>query len=158
MFKFLLAIKVIFGLLGSSLPAPEIWAEPIPYFLDKQMGNFVAPQSERGPGHRGLDVRVGNESIRAPRGGLVHFNGLVVDRRVVTLSSGNYRISFEPVCSDLVVGDEIDQGELLGHLCEGEAGYKAHCEGCVHISVRTNRGYLNPLLFFGRLGPSTIVG
>jgi len=48
MFKFALAIKVIFGLFNFALPAPEIWAEPVPYFMDKQMGNYVAPLSERG--------------------------------------------------------------------------------------------------------------
>ena len=140
MFKLALAIKVIFGLFNFALPAAEIWAEPVPYFLDKQMGNYVAPLSERGPGHRGLDVLVGNEGIRAPRDGFAAFNDLVVDRRVVTIRSGDYRISFEPVCSDLAVGQAIYKGELVGYLCEGEAGYQAHCEGCVHLSVRVDRG------------------
>ena len=157
MFKFALAIKVIFGLFSSSLPAPEIWAEPIPYFLDKQMGNYVAPLSDRGPGHRGLDVLVGNGTTRAPRAGFIAFNGLVVDRRVVTIRSGDYRISFEPVCSDLATGQVVEQGELLGNLCNGQDGYQEHCEGCVHLSVRVVRGYLNPLLFYGQLMPSTIV-
>jgi hypothetical protein len=157
MYKFALAIKVIFGLFNSALPAPEIWAEPVPYFLDKQIGNYIAPLSERGPGHRGLDVLVGNESIRAPKAGFVAFNGLVIDRRVVTIRSGDYRISFEPVCSDLAVGQAIDQGEPVGYLCEGEAGYQEHCEGCVHLSVRVDRGYLNPMLFYGSLMPSKIV-
>ena len=157
MFKFALAIKVIFGLFNFAPPAPEIWAEPVPYFLDKQMGNYVAPLSERGPGHRGLDVLVGNEGIRASRDGFVAFNDLVVDRRVVTIRSGDYRISFEPVCSDLAVGQAIDEGELVGYLCAGEAGYKEHCDGCVHLSVRVDRGYLNPMLFYGSLMPSKIV-
>ena len=157
MFKFALVIKVIFGLFTTSLPAPEIWAEPIPYFLDKQMGNYLAPHSERGPGHRGLDVLVGDEGIRAPQAGFVSFNDLVVDRRVVTIRSGDYRISFEPLCSDLVTGQPIEQGELVGYLCEGEAGYKEHCDRCMHLSVRVQRGYLNPLLFFGQLMPSKIV-
>ena len=157
MYKFALAIKVIFGLFNSALPAPEIWAEPVPYFLDKQIGNYIAPLSERGPGHRGLDVLVGNESIRAPKAGFVAFNGLVIDRRVVTIRSGDYRISFEPVCSDLAVGQAIDKGELVGYLCEGEAGYQEHCVGCVHLSVRVDRGYLNPMLFYRSLMPSKIV-
>jgi len=45
----------------------------------------------------------------------------------------------------------------VGYLCEGEAGDKEHCEGCMHLSVRVQRGYLNPLLFFGQLMPSKIV-
>jgi len=45
----------------------------------------------------------------------------------------------------------------VGYLCEGEAGYKEHCEGCMHLSIRVQRGYLNPLLFFGHLVPSKIV-
>jgi len=157
MFKFVLAIKVIVGLFNFSLPAPEIWAEPVPNFLDKQLGKYVTPKSERGPGHRGLDVLVGHEGIRAPRVGFVAFNDLVVDRRVVTIRSDDYRISFEPVCSHLAVGQAIDEGELVGYLCAGEAGYQEHCEGCVHLSVRVDRGYLNPLLFYGRLRPSKIV-
>ena len=157
MFKLALAIKVIFGLFNFALPAAEIWAEPVPYFLDKQMGNYVAPLSERGPGHRGLDVLVGNEGIRAPRDGFAAFNDLVVDRRVVTIRSGDYRISFEPVCSDLAAGKANDKGELVGYLCEGEAGSQKHCDGCVHLSVRVDRGYLNPMLFYGSLMPSRIV-
>ena len=157
MFKFALAIKVIFGLFNFALPAPEIWAEPVPYFMDKQVGNYVAPLSERGAGHSGLDVLVGNEGIRAPRDGFVAFNDLVVDRRVLTIRSGDYRISFEPVCSDLAVGKAIDKGELVGYLCEGEAGSQKHCDGCVHLSVRVDRGYLNPMLFYGSLMPSRIV-
>ena len=157
MFKFALAIKVIFGLFNFSLPVPEIWAEPIPYFLDKQMGNYIAPHSERGPGHRGLDVLVGDEGIRAPQAGFVSFNDLVVDRRVVTIRSGDYLISFEPVCSDLVTGQAIERGELVGYLCEGEAGYYEHCDRCLLLYFRVQRGYLYPLLFFGQLMPSKIV-
>ena len=157
MFKIALAIKVIFGLFNFALPAPKNWAEPVPYLMDKQVGNYVAPLSERGAGHRGLDVLVVDEGIRAPQAGFVSFNDLVVDRRVVTIRSGDYRISFEPVCSDLAVGQAIDKGELVGYLCEGEAGYQKHCDGCLHLSVRVDRGYLNPMLFYGSLMPSRIV-
>lgn len=158
MIKLFFAIKAILGLAVSPVPAPEIWAEPVPYFLDKQLGNFVAPLSERGPGHRGIDLLVGDEPLHSPVAGVVWFNGLVVDRQVLTVKTSGRLISFEPICSELDVGEAIVTGELLGRACTVQESYNQHCDGCIHLSLRTSRGYINPLLFYGRLLPSKIIG
>ena len=158
MIKLFFTVKALLGLLLSPIPAPEIWVEPVPYFFDKQLGNFVAPLSERGPGHRGIDVVVKDEPLRSPVTGIISFNGLVVDRQVLTISTGGRQISFEPICSELEVGKVIATGEFLGRACAGQEGYTQHCDGCIHLSVRTSRGYVNPLLFYGELRPSEVTG
>ena len=158
MIKLFLTIKTLLGIMLSPFPAPEIWAEPVPYFLDKQLGNFVAPLSERGPGHRGIDLVVDDEPLYSPLSGVISFNGLVVDRQVLTIDAGGRQVSFEPICSELEVGEAIVTGELLGRACPGQESYSQHCDGCVHLSVRTSRGYVNPLLFYGKLMPSKIIG
>jgi hypothetical protein len=158
MIKLFFTVKALLGLLLSPIPAPEIWAEPVPYFFDKQLGNFVAPLSERGAGHRGIDVVVDDEPLHSPVSGVVTFNGLVVNRQVLTIRNGGRQISFEPICSELEVGEVIASGELLGKACAGQGDYTQHCGGCIHFSVRTSRGYLNPLLFFGKLRPSEVIG
>jgi hypothetical protein len=158
MFKLLLALKAFLVMFTNSLTPPEIWAEPIPYFLENQMRTFVVPHSERGPGHRGVDFASTNQQILAPSDGVISFNARVADRNVVTLTADGYKVSFEPVCSALDVGAFVRPGEVLGHFCEAENDYLRHCDNCVHMSVRSERGYLNPLLFFGQLPPSKIVG
>ena len=158
MSSFRVAIKFLLVLLSSTLPVPEIWAEPVPYFLDKRANNYVVPLSERGPGHRGIDIVASSEKISSPVNGTVVFNDSVAQRRVLSLSYGPYRISLEPLCSELEIGTRVSAGEAIGHYCHGEDGYEEHCEKCVHLSVRTSRGYLNPLLFYGQLNPSRIVG
>lgn len=158
MIKLFFTIKAFLGLILSPIPAPEIWAEPVPYFLDKQLGNFVAPLSDRGPGHRGIDVVVDDEPLHSPVTGVISFNGLVVDRQVLTITTGGRQISVEPICSELEVGKVIVTGELLGRACTGQEGYTQHCDGCIHLSVRTSRGYVNPLLFYGKLRPSEVIG
>lgn len=158
MFKFLLAVKALYAIFTAPLEPPQIWAEPIPYFLENQMGNYVVPHTERGPGHRGMDFVIVNQQILAPTNGIVSFNDKVVDRNVVTVTSRRYKISFEPACGELKAGTEVLAGEVLGGYCPAESGYEEHCEKCVHMSVRSARGYLNPLLFFGQLTPSKIVG
>ncbi|MEK9987273.1 MAG: M23 family peptidase [Aquiluna sp.] len=158
MIKLFFTVKALLGLLLSPIPAPEIWAEPVPYFFDKQLGNFVAPLSERSAGHRGIDAVVGDEPLHSPVSGVVSFNGLVVNRQVLTISTGGSKVSFEPICSELQVGKVIVTGELLGRACTGQEGYTQHCDGCIHLSVRTSRGYVNPLLFYGKLRPSEVIG
>ena len=158
MFKLLITVNALLAMLTSPVSPPEIWAEPVPYFLENQMGNYVVPHSERGPGHRGVDFASENQPILSPTSAVISFNAKVANRNVVTLATGRYKISFEPVCGQLDVGSGIQKGEVLGNYCLPDSDYLEHCESCAHMSVRSARGYLNPLLFYGKLAPSKIVG
>ncbi len=81
-----------------------------------------------------------------------------MDRNLITLQSlTGYRASFEVVCTHLSVGEFVLEGEVIGKACDGDLNYQIHCENCVHFSVRTEHGYLNPLLFFGSMRPSHLV-
>jgi len=157
MFKILLILNLFVGQLFTPLPPPEIWAEPVPFFMENQLGNYAVPLSERGPGHRGIDFFAGEQEIRLPVTGEVVFHNEVVNRNLLTIKSAGRLISLEPVCSDLAEGDRVARNQIIASYCPGGDDYLEHCKGCVHLSVRTNRGYLNPLLFFGKLLPSVIV-
>jgi hypothetical protein len=90
----------------------------------------------------------------------VSFVGKVVDRPVLSLShEENLVSSFEPVCSSLVVGQEVAAGDLVAEVCEADQGYVQHCSDilCLHYSTRKNGEYLSPLWFTGELSPSKLL-
>lgn len=108
---------------------------------------FRAPAHDYGPGHRGIDVAapVGSE-VQAPAEGVVAFRGTVVDRRVLTLEHATgLIITFEPLTSDLTPGDVVSAGESIGSVATG--GHTT--PGLLHVGVRWNGEYLNPLPLFG---------
>ena len=150
MFKFLALISV---LSSAFAPAPELIAKPVPYFDQSTINHFRAPLWQKGPGHRGLDIVVTEETqVVAPFDSSVHFVGRVVDRKVITLvSPSGLKASFEPVCSSLALGQSIQQGEPVGSYCEPDETYEKHCVSCIHFSIRNKHGYLNPELFYGTL-------
>ncbi|WP_443469274.1 murein hydrolase activator EnvC family protein [Microbacterium sp. A196] len=108
---------------------------------------FVAPVHDYGPGHRGVDIVAGAGAIvRAPAYGIVAFRGVVVDRPLITLDHGGGIVStFEPVASDLAPGTVVQAGDEIGTVVTG--GHSA--AGHLHIGVRMNGSYINPMLMFG---------
>lgn len=107
---------------------------------------FRAPEHAYGPGHRGIDLaaRAGAE-VRVPVGGTVTFAGTVVDRPVISVRVDETTVySMEPVSSTLRAGDTVDMGALIGTVSD-----QGHCGGhCVHLGVRINGDYVNPLRYF----------
>jgi hypothetical protein len=90
----------------------------------------------------------------------VSFVGKVVDRQVLSLShQGKVVSSYEPVCSSLVVGQQVAAGELVAEVCEADQGYLQHCaeKFCLHFSTRQDGEYLSPLWFTGELAPSILL-
>jgi len=117
----------------------------------------VAPAGPYGAGHRGIDIRppsgaAAGAQVLAPADGVVHFAGFVVDRPVLSIEhAGGVLSSFEPVQTTLVAGDRVTRGQVIGTLLPG------HCASpCLHLGVRVDGSYVNPLLFLGGVGWSVL--
>ena len=110
---------------------------------------FQAPAHEYGPGHRGLDLAAPvGAAVRAPADGVVAFRGVVVDRPLLTIDHGGGIVStFEPLESDLDPGSVVHAGDEIGAVATG--GHSA--AGTLHIGVRLDGVYLNPMLMFGEV-------
>jgi murein DD-endopeptidase MepM/ murein hydrolase activator NlpD len=158
--------------LGSFLALSLSWQIPTPshagqsQFTPPVVGSSVIHhyrQSETpySAGHRGVDYQVTlAQGVFAPADATVHFVGKVVNRQLISLSHAEQLLSsFEPVCSTLTEGELVQEGELIGEVCEGDSSYDPHCEGevCLHFSIRKNGEYLSPLWFTGELSSSRLL-
>lgn len=106
---------------------------------------FRAPAHAYGPGHRGIDLAASGE-LRAPADGLVAFAGTVVDRPLLTIDHGDGVVTtFEPVASELTAGTSVHRGDVIARMSAG-----GHAPpGALHLGVRWNGAYINPMLLFG---------
>lgn len=114
---------------------------------------FIAPTTEYGPGHRGIDVRATDPVLFAPAGGIVHFAGVVVSRPVLSIRHGSSVISsFEPVVALVAAGEAVSRGQPIGTIIAG------HCATpCVHVGVRVDGEYVSPLAWFGGIPRSILL-
>ncbi len=135
------------------------WQQPFSSEITRWESEYLAPESEYGPGHRGVDsVQELGSPIKAPVSGKIFFVGLVVDRNVVTIRSpSGYLASFEPACTDLKVGEGVLIGGQFAWHCSPQESYDYHCESCIHFSVRSKFGYLSPDFFLSEILPSVIL-
>jgi hypothetical protein len=158
MIKFLALFILLVSNASNPLPAPEIWAEPVPLFSEKLQEQYLAPVSKYAAGHRGIDLRIPlGGAIFAPQSGEIAFADQVVNRNVVTLlTDSGKKITFEPACTDLRIGTRVNAGDQFAQHCKPDAFYDYHCESCIHYSVRTQFGYLSPMYFHGALKPSIL--
>lgn len=155
----LIALLLLITQAISPAPAPEIWAEPVPFFEQEIEEGYLAPVSRFGSGHRGIDFHVeAGEPIHSPSDGVVHFVGRVVNRNLITIrTQGGKLASFEPVCSNLKKGEIVRQGQAIAVRCSGDESYSTQCDSCVHISARDNYGYLSPLHLMGQKTASVLI-
>ena len=159
----MLLITLTFTLALTVLSSSQItrdWEQPFSNEVAQWESEYLAPESEYGPGHRGVDsVQELGSLVKAPVSGRISFAGLVVDRQIVTIrSSGGYLASIEPACTDRKVGDAVRIGEQFAWHCSPQESYEYHCESCVHFSVRSQFGYLSPDFFLTDMLPSVILG
>jgi murein DD-endopeptidase MepM/ murein hydrolase activator NlpD len=108
---------------------------------------FRAPAHAYGAGHRGIDIEAAvGSTVVAPAPGIVAFRGTVVDRPLLTIEhDGGLVTTFEPVDSPLAPGDSVVAGDPIGTVATG-----GHTEpGAMHLGVRLDGVYINPLLLFG---------
>lgn len=115
---------------------------------------YLAPATPYAAGHRGVDLAVGavgNEVVAVTRG-IVHFAGVVVDRPVITVRTGQVLATVEPVSPLVSVGERVEAGQVIGLLEPG------HCpRPCVHLGVRIAGEYVSPLLYLGGLQRATLL-
>jgi Peptidase family M23 len=159
MIKLILILALLVKAVSTPAPVAEIWAEPIPYLYENLEEDYLAPASEYGTGHRGIDFHVEpGQPIQSPAAGTVHFVGKVVNRHLITIRTDKGKLaSFEPVCSQLKAGERVSAGQPIGIRCDGDSTYEAHCESCIHASARDNFGYLSPLHMLGQKSPSVLL-
>lgn len=114
---------------------------------------FVAPATPYSAGHRGIDISVTVDRVRAPADGVVHFSGVVVDRPVLSIRHADGLLSsYEPVESPLTAGDAVARGDEIGTVLPG------HCDTiCLHFGVRLDGEYVSPLNYVGGLPRSILL-
>ena len=126
--------------------APSEWQWPLE--RSRQLSRaFVAPATEYGAGHRGIDLPASSgERLVAPTDVRVAFAGRVVDRDVVTLDAdGGWLATFDGATSLVEVGSMVEAGEPVAVVSP-----TPHCV-CVHVSLRYSGEYVNPLLAWGEV-------
>ena len=135
-------------------PSPMVMPVDSPHIIN----HYLAPKDKYSAGHRGIDLesRLG-AAVYSPVSGTIAFSGKVGYRNLITIEWQDKTISLEPVCSELTEGTPVSVGEAVGALCEADAGYRWHCEQCLHFGIRTESGYLSPEFFFGSLSPSRLL-
>ena len=130
-----------------SVAGGDLWQRPLTPFRLRRP--FEAPASRFAAGHRGIDLEAAaGQPIVAVESGTVTFAGTVVDRPVMTLrTSSGELVSLEPIVATGGVGrgSNVQRGAILGTVGSG-----GHCDaGCVHVGVRVDGDYVNPMLWFG---------
>lgn len=114
-------------------------------------GPYKPPATRYGSGHRGIDLPAApGDTPRAPVAGIVSFVGTVADRAVLSIQVDDRTVvSFEPLEQPedegaLKKGDTVARGQQLGIVADG-----GHCYAeCLHLGVRVNGEYVNPLRYF----------
>ena len=141
-------VSLVLVVLAAVAP-PWGWPSTAPHQVVRP---FIAPATPYGSGHRGVDLAAGTALV-APADGMVSFAGRVVDRGVLSISHGGGVVSsYEPVTTSLVAGDIVLRGDVIGSV---EAG---HCSTlCVHVGVRVDGEYVNPLLYLGEVPHSVLL-
>lgn len=97
-------------------------------------------------GHWGIDYEGDHDGlVQAAAGGTVIFSGRVVDNPVVTIDHGGGLWTSYSYLGHITVltGEEVERGTVVGTVGSG-AGH-----GDVHLSVRINGEYIDPLRVMG---------
>ena len=105
---------------------------------------FVSPETEFGPGHRGIDyaVPVGTQ-VRAAGPGTVAFAGRVAGALAVTIDHGSgLETTYTSLARiDVRVGELVDEGRYLG------TSGSAHDRAGLHFGMKLNGAYVDPTAY-----------
>ncbi|WP_435299815.1 M23 family metallopeptidase [Timonella sp. A28] len=108
------------------------------------MHDFDPPAEKWLPGHRGIDFATQpNDSVFAPRAGVLTFIGKVAGKPVVVIKhEDNTRSTFEPVTAVLPKGTTVQAGQVIGQVTPSSY---SHCaDACVHWGVLRGDTYIDP--------------
>jgi murein DD-endopeptidase MepM/ murein hydrolase activator NlpD len=115
---------------------------------------FEPPLGPYGAGHRGIDIAAPfGTPFRAPAPGVISFAGTVAGHRFVSIDHGGGVVSSYSWVSQILVrkGDAVGRGTVVGLTGFGHPGADPPH---VHIGVRVDGVYVDPLSF---LGPPDLV-
>lgn len=108
-------------------------------------GEFDAPDTKYGPGHRGIDLAtLVGAPVHAVAGGVVTFAGRVAGVDVITVDHGAERSTYQPVSASVSVGDRVGAGSVIGKVVLGPF----HCSTpCLHLGriVQADDRYVDPV-------------
>jgi murein DD-endopeptidase MepM/ murein hydrolase activator NlpD len=127
-----------------------MWPVDAPHRVIRE---FMAPESEYGSGHRGIDIAVApGTSVRAPAAGRVLFSGSVAGRGVLTIEHPNDVVStIEPIEASVRVGDVVVAGDVVGVVAPPDVVWDAsHVCSCVHLGARYRGSYVSPRTLLGQ--------
>ncbi len=145
-------MRIASGLLSGCLllaaPAGS-WPTDAPSIVAR----FRAPDEAWAAGHRGIDLaaRTG-DPVYAMAAGTVAFVGDIAGKPVVTVAhpgEDRLRSTYEPVLTQVRVGQRVSARELIG-IVAATGGHCGGVAGCVHVGLRTDVRYVDPMILIGR--------
>lgn len=142
----------VFLLISVSAGVFGVGAGPAAAYVDPTTGSPTAAHVTRAAdipehnwlaGHRGVDLaaRTGQD-ILAAEDGVVAFAGVVAGVPVLSVDHADgIRTTYQPVHATVKVGDEVEEGEVIGRLTPSSGGHDG-----LHWGARTGPDtYINPL-------------
>ncbi len=127
---------------------PDFWQWPVEQRRELAR-HFEQPEHEYAAGHRGIKIVADvGASVLSPAGATVLFRGMVAGRGVLTIeTAAGLVITLEPIDSALNPGDTVAAGAIVGAVSTGGPSPP----GQLHIGVRLDGHYIDPLPFFGKI-------
>lgn len=149
-----LVVAVWTGSVAESAADPGTWAWPV---AGPILRGFDPPETPFGSGHRGIDVAAAmGTSVLAPEAGTVAFAGKVGGELYVTIDHGGGLSSTYSWLSAALVrrGDVVARGSAIAL---SGAGHPGSTVPHLHLGVRRDGLYLDPLDFLGPIGVSGFI-
>lgn len=127
---------------------PGQWIWPLDPGPDRVVRDFDPPAQPWLPGHRGVDLAgQAGQAVRSAGAGVVTFAGVIAGVGVVSVTSGPLRTTYEPLRAQVVAGQQVATGAVLGQLVR----HGSHClpAACLHWGLLRGAAYLDPLALLG---------
>ena len=148
---------------------PDGFVWPIPGYtrISSYFGKRVSPTTGASSSHSGIDIPApeGTKLIAVADGEITFTQFLGAGGYTITLSFDNYKVTYCHCSPNYIVkvGDKIKQGQIIGHVgpkyvygvkgnqysdSTGKPTNGATTGTHLHLGIRLNGNYQNPLNFF----------